>query len=338
MQAADISRPMSQRPDPDRVPDPAPPRRHFWAAGRICVTLVLLGLLWHLTDGPQVLALLAQVEWPWLLAALAMAHGQVLLSALRWRLTAAQLDQPLRKADAIGEYYLSQFINLAVPGGVLGDAGRALRQRHQAGMLRAAQAVVLERLVGQMTLFAVMFCGVIGAIIVPGGLYLPGWVNDLVGWLALCVIALAGLGAGLMQLRGPVARAAAGFLAALRRAVLARGVWPRQMGLSIAILACNLGSFAFCAAATGSDLGFVAAVTILPLILTAMMIPLSVGGWGLREGAAAALWPVLAAPAEAGIAASIAFGLVILVASLPGVWVLLSRRRPRAAQQGPKAR
>ena len=269
---------MSERPDPD----PVPRRRLFGAMLRICVTFAILGLLWHLTDGPQVLALLAQTDWPWLLAALATAHGQVLLSALRWRLTAAQLDQSLRKRDAIGEYYLSQCVNLAVPGGVLGDAGRALRQRHQAGMLRAAQAVVLERLVGQVALFAVLFCGFIAAIAVPGGLVVPGWVSDIVGWLALGLVGVVVLGAVLARLPGPVARAAAGFGAALRLGLLARGVWPRQVGLSVAILACNLSSFAFCAIATGTDLPLVAVVTVLPLILTVMMIPLSVGGWGLR--------------------------------------------------------
>ncbi|MFN3661648.1 YbhN family protein [Yoonia sp.] len=296
------------------------------AALRLAVTAALLALLWQLTDGPQVVTLLAQTQWPWLLAALATAHGQVLLSALRWRLTAAQLDQPMRRRDAIGEYYLSQFVNLAVPGGVLGDAGRAVRQRHQAGMLRAAQAVVLERLVGQVALFSVLFLGVFVVVLRPGGLNLPEWLSDFVGWLALGLLGVVIAGGVLLAVPGRVARMTAGFVAALRLGLLAPRVWPRQVVLSLLIVACNLGSFALCARATGTVLSFAETVTILPLILTAMMIPFSVGGWGLREGAAAAIWPVIGAQAEAGIAASIAFGLVILVASLPGIWVLLARR------------
>ena len=298
---------------------------------RVGVTLALLVLLWRLTDGPQVLALLRGTQWPWLLAALVAAHGQVILSAFRWRLTAAQLDQPMRRRDAIAEYYLSQFINLAVPGGVLGDAGRAVRQRHQAGMLRAAQAVVLERLIGQVALFAVLFIGVLVVVLRPGGLSLPDWMAGTVGWIALALLVLVAVGAVLLAVPGRVSRMTAGFVAALRLGLLAREVWPQQVGLSLAIVACNLASFAFCAMATGTYLSFAATVTVLPLILTAMMIPLSVGGWGLREGAAAAIWPVIGAQAEAGIAASIAFGLVILAASLPGVWVLLMRRHVRAA-------
>jgi len=315
------------------VAEKIPSRKKLNAVFRVLVTCALLAMLWRLTDGPAVLALLGQISWPWLLAALALAHGQVLLSALRWRLTAAQLDQPMRRRDAIGEYYLSQFVNLAVPGGVLGDAGRAVRQRHQAGMLRAAQAVVLERLVGQVALFAVLFAGVMVVVIRPGGLTLPDWLSGIVGWLAVGVVVVLMLGALLLVVPGRVSRMAAGFVAALRLGLLAPGVWPRQVGLSLLIVACNLASFAFCAMATGTNLPFAAIVTILPLILTSMMIPLSVGGWGLREGAAAAIWPVLGAQAEAGIAASIAFGLVILAASLPGIWVLLARRRQRSVGQ-----
>jgi uncharacterized membrane protein YbhN (UPF0104 family) len=302
-------------------------RRNLLRLGKIAVTIGIFALLWHLTDGPEVINLLQNSDWRWLIAALAAAHAQVLLSALRWRVTAAQLDQHLPKRLAIGEYYLSQFVNLALPGGVLGDAGRAVRQRHQAGMLRAAQAVVLERLVGQIALFAVLFAGVLVVVIRPGGLTLPAWMAGLVGWIALGFMAVILVLVVLVFLPGPVARAMAGFGAAMRQAVLARHVWPVQLGLSVLIVACNIAIFAFAARAVGTELSFAESVTILPLVLLAMMIPLTIGGWGFREGAAAAIWPAIGASAEAGIAASIGFGLVILTASLPGIWVLLRRRQ-----------
>ena len=95
------------------------------------------------------------------------------------------------------------------------------------------------------------------------------------------------------------------------------------------ILACNLGAFTLCAAATGTVLPPLAVISVVPLVLTAMVLPVSVGGWGVREGAAAALWPVLGASAEAGVAASVAFGLVILAASLPGAVALMERPQAR---------
>jgi hypothetical protein len=71
-----------------------------------------------------------------------------------------------------------------------------------------------------------------------------------------------------------------------------------------------------------------AIMVLVPLILSAMLIPATIGGWGFREGAAAALFPLAGASASAGFATSVAFGLVILAASLPGLPVLLQARRP----------
>ena len=59
------------------------------------------------------------------------------------------------------------------------------------------------------------------------------------------------------------------------------------------------------------------------LLLGWMLVPLTIGGWGLREGTAAALFPLVGGSGEAGLAASIAFGLVLLASSLPGAITLL---------------
>ena len=153
------------------------------------------------------------------------------------------------------------------------------------------------------------------------------WLGDLVLWIAGVVAAVAIVILGLRLVPGMVSRVSVGFVQSAHRALFARDVWVWQVGLSLLIVACNLASLAFCAAATGTVLPMAAVFTVLPLVLSAMLIPVSVGGWGLREGAAAAIWPVLGARAEAGIAASIVFGIVILVATLPGLWVLLRRMR-----------
>ena len=62
-------------------------------------------------------------------------------------------------------------------------------------------------------------------------------------------------------------------------------------------------------------------LTLLALcsaLLISMVVPLTVAGWGVREGAAAALWPLAGLPAEQGVALSIGYGLIVLLSSLPG--------------------
>ncbi len=81
---------------------------------------------------------------------------QTILSALRWRLTAARLGQVIGVGEAVREYYLGQVVNQSLPGGMVGDAGRAVRTGRRAGLVRAGQAVVLERFAGQFAVAVVM--------------------------------------------------------------------------------------------------------------------------------------------------------------------------------------
>jgi len=55
-------------------------------------------------------------------------------------------------------------------------------------------------------------------------------------------------------------------------------------------------------------------------------IPFSVAGWGYREGAAAVVFPLIGHSAALGVSASVVFGVVVLIANLPGTLVLLTRQ------------
>ncbi len=83
--------------------------------------------------------------------ALAISVLQVMLSAWRWQLTAGLIGVPLRFGYALREYYLALLVNQLLPGGVLGDAGRAHRHAGQATSRGSAwRAVVIERASGQV--------------------------------------------------------------------------------------------------------------------------------------------------------------------------------------------
>src|SRR6185295_7271784 len=70
-------------------------------------------------------------------------------------------------------------------------------------------------------------------------------------------------------------------------------------------------------------------------VLMSMLIPTSIAGWGVREAAAAGLWSAVGMTPEDGVAISAAYGLLVLVSSLPGALVLLSGRRDRTGRRRP---
>jgi hypothetical protein len=180
-------------------------------------------------------------------------------------------------------------------------------------------AVALERLAGQVFMLGALAIGVVlGSSL--------DWPTGLRG------LALAGVAAAALMLATALVARRPGWLAAagdgFRRGVLAPTVLPLQGLLGVAIVTLNLAAFAAAARATGTSLSPVEILALVPLILTAMLIPLGVAGWGWREGAAAALFPLAAAAPAAGIAAAAAFGGLILVSSLPGaLWLTRAPRR-----------
>jgi hypothetical protein len=82
-------------------------------------------------------------------------------------------------------------------------------------------------------------------------------------------------------------------------------------------------------------------VIVALIALTASALPINVGGWGPREGAAASAFAVLGLGGVAGVAASTAFGVLATIAVLPGAAVLVGgriaaareRRRERSAHR-----
>jgi len=295
--------------------------------GQGVLAVVLLALLWRVAGGADAARSLKGAEPVWLLAALAALSLQTVLSALRWRLTAAPLGIHLSRIEALREYYLSQVVNQSLPGGVIGDAGRAIRARGQAGLLASGQSVIFERLAGQMGLYAVTAVAFGGTLAVPGGVVWPDWLMAPVMLFLACGLIVPVCAVALAGGRGRIGRAVARLWQGMVRCLFARQVIGPQIALSLATALCNLAAFGFCAQAVGHPLTFGAVAAFVPLILLTMLVPLTIGGWGLREGAAVVLFPVAGASAAGGLAASVAFGLMVLVSALPGVALMCLRRR-----------
>ena len=288
---------------------------------RLVVTAGLIAGLWWVVDIARVGRLMADLRWPWVGVGLALVQAQIVLSALRWRLTAARLGEPLSRRRAICEYYLASLLNQILPGGVAGDvirAGRGAGDRARDGWQAGAAAIVLERLAGQVMLFVIAGLGLVASAATGDPLLSAAWA----GWLAV-----AGLVAGLAGVAVLVGRWTPGrrVLARVGRAVseawLARDVMAQQLGLSGLIVAAYLTAFAAASAAIGAPLGLFAVWVLVPATLLTMLLPVSIAGWGLREAAAAALWPLAGATAADGVAASIVYGVISLAGAAPGLIV-----------------
>ena len=282
---------------------------------KLGVSLAVLGLLIWWADTGTIIDRLRHADLVWLGIAMATLTALTFLMARRWQIVAEALGIELPFSRALAEYYLAQFLNTVLPGGVLGDVGRAVRIRREGDLLRAAKSVVAERVIGQVTLFVLMAVGFFCALLVPGGIDWPALT-----WLGIVALICAFFAAI------AVARtdsSSGRFL----RLIVDLLQQTRVLVYSLIIAALLIFSFYACARATGTVIATSDLLTLVPLILSAMLVPLSVGGWGWREGAAAALYPLIGASAAAGIATGIAYGAMITLAALPAVlfWAMAHR-------------
>ncbi|WP_376696817.1 lysylphosphatidylglycerol synthase transmembrane domain-containing protein [Wenzhouxiangella sp. EGI_FJ10305] len=301
-------------------------RRWSWTLLRWTISLgVLAVLLWWL-EPVSIATEMADLSATWLTAALAVTLVQMALSAWRWRFTAHRLGLSLSWPRALGDYYQAVFVNQVLPGGVAGDALRAHQHARDTGATGPAwRAVIIERASGQLVV-------ALGTIIVLG--LVPFWreawaaamPDGAAVWLATLLAALLlAVAFNLVARRWPrhwrVVRAD------VDSALLAPSAWPRQLAASMAIVFSYVVVFAFAGRAIGAGIDFALLLAVALPILLAMLIPLSVAGWGFREAAAAAVWMMLGLPAEQGVAVAMSYGLVNLAASLPGALPLMVRLR-----------
>lgn len=304
-------------------------RRSPWLR-RMVVSIALLGAVALWVEPQAIVAEVQRFSAEWVVLALAISTLQIMLCAWRWQFTAGLIDVPLRFAYALREYYLALLVNQLLPGGVLGDAGRAHRHATQAQSRgRAWRAVIIERASGQvavvmLTLTALLFSPLWHAALGES-------VITAVGLSAFAVLAaLIASGLLLRQRFSHGLTRLPSWCQALardvRRGLLRHGVWPQQL-LSSLVIVLSYGLVMVCAArAIGVELPSLQVLALTPVLLLAMLIPFSVAGWGLREGAAAGVWALVGLPPAQGVAVSLAYGVLVLLASLPGIWVALSRR------------
>jgi uncharacterized membrane protein YbhN (UPF0104 family) len=285
-------------------------------------------------DPQRIAAGLASADPAYVIAGLLLVQVQIMLSALRWRFTAARLGQHLGVRQAIGDYYLGTLLNQLLPGGVAGDAVRAVRNRaHGGGGWKVpAQAVLFERIAGQGVFFVIATFGVILWPLL-GGAMIPEDLRHLLSGFALAVAGLTIM--FLLILRFPPRRIQpqlGRLKAALAQVFLQDRAWIVQSLFSIVIVASYIAMFMLASAAVGAPLPALAAITAIPLCLLMMLIPATIAGWGAREAAAAALWPLFGYAASDGVAASILYGILALVGAAPGLVftsAALFRRRNR---------
>lgn len=300
------------------------PGRAAWTS--LLLSVLALAATAALVDAQRVLAELRQVQLAWLVPATLLAFVQFGLLGARWALLARKRGLPLPVSVAVAEYALSVVLNQVLPTGVAGDGVRALRHKRRApgvGMGAVLEVLALDRASGQVALSLLALASI--PLTLELGLVDLGQLAKGLG-AALVVGVFANLA---LRWWPPARRLRPGLL---RFFGILFG--PRQavghLGLSALFVCATLAQLYFAARAVGVVLAPRELFWFGPLLLLAASLPSFFGGWGVREGASAALFAALGMPASMGMSVSVVFGAFALLSSLPGLLLVPLVHAPRA--------
>ena len=300
--------------------------------------VVLAVVLWRVGTGPFVTGL-RELD-PWTLA-LGTAFGVLatVACAWRWHLVSRELDVRVDVVPAVASCYRAQFLNLTLPGGILGDVHRGVRHGLDAGDTGAGmRAVAWERAAGQVVQALV---ALVVLLVLPSPV--RGSMPTVLGVLALLGSALTLV----VLLTAPShpdswpARVRRVVRDDLRAVLTVRHALPGIVLASTVALGCFLATYLLAARAVGVTTSAVALLPLTLLVFLAAGLPINLAGWGPREGVAAWAFGAAGIGAGLGVETAVAFAAIVLVANIPGAvvlvvdWARRVRSRPDEPSQEP---
>jgi len=263
-----------------------------WAHLAAAATLAVL--VWRVGTGPFLDGLRA-VDGRALAAASGLAVLTTVCCAWRWRTVAGGLGVELPLRTAVAAYYRSLFLNVTLPGGMVGDVHRGIshgRESRDVGL--GLRAVAWERSAGQ----AVQILLTVAVLLV-----LPSPVRAVAPLVAVAVL---GVAAAALAIRG------------WPRALTA---WPAIALASALVVAGHAVTFVIAARTAGATAPPDQLLPLALLVLLGAALP-NIGGWGPREGVTAWAFAAAGLGASLGVATAVVYGVMVFVASLPGAAVL----------------
>lgn len=309
-------------------------RRWAGFGAKAAVTAVLVWLVLGSVDLQAVGARMAALSPVAGALAVALLMLHCFIAGWRWQIVMRLFGPVLPLRQAIRLFIEGYFFNNALPSTVGGDAVRIWRAR-AAGLPLAASigGVLLDRVTGLAGLFLLVLAGqpLLYARIADGEVRLA--------FAAILAAGAAGIALLILARRIPapllpdVLRDDLRALSeATHRAFLHPAVSVPVLGLSVVVHGLIVLSVYVIALGLGLDVGLFESLVLVPAVILLSTAPVSIGGWGLREGLMVVALGLAGIPAEAALGVSVLFGIAQIVAGLPGglLWLAADGARSSA--------
>ncbi|HEY9746922.1 MAG TPA: lysylphosphatidylglycerol synthase transmembrane domain-containing protein [Oculatellaceae cyanobacterium] len=294
--------------------------RSLWL--KIGGTAILLFYLFSTHDFSRTYVVLKESTTWLLLPCLVVSLFSQVLGAYRWQIlsTPQGFDLPFR--EFFKTFMLGNFLSLFLPGTAGGDIGRIFYIAKKSGQssLKALGTLIPERIFGLLTL---LLLTAIAGLLLPTQQIAAYWQTSV---LSFCGFTLLGC---LSLYLIPIQKLVEKFphLTVLSHfSVYWRNLPLLSLSLLLSLLAHLLMILIhlLIAQSLGLNLSFACLTWIYGLVSLAAVLPISLNGMGVREGAYIALLGLFGVSSHQGMAFALYWFFILLMTGLLGGWPLLT--------------
>ncbi len=293
---------------------------------RLLVSIAVFYLIFRSIDVEGVTGTILSANVVLLLLAMVSQFLSTLVASYRWSLVMRQLNFGENFLFYLKSFFKGSFFNQGLPTSIGGDALRVLDVARLGHRKRDAfYGVAVDRGLGLAGLLVFnLFAHLLRPDLLPEKVFIA--INALVllgivGFILIYYIQRVQLFEDLK-----VTRIFYRISQRLNTVLHDFGSVVKQFGLSFIVHLFAVLAISLLGGAVGMEFDLLTYMVIVPPVILLTIVPVSLAGWGVREGGMIGLFTLIGADNTMVLSMSILYGVCLIVTSLPGLFVYLSSK------------
>jgi len=287
---------------------------------KLIITIVIFYVLFQYIDFEHVIKVLKKSHGGFILLALLAQLASTLIAAYRWRLIMKLLDFHEKVSFYVQSYFRGTFFNQVLPGSIGGDAVRTI-ELVQKGYDKkdAIYGIFVDRVIG---LVGLLVLNLIANNLFYGSF--PSWLYQL-----LNLITLGGI-AGFSMLfvfekftfltRYSFSNLFVRLSKRLNKLYGNKALLIQHITITVVVHIFSILAIYALALSVEVNLNLETLLIAIPPVFLLTIIPISLAGWGVRESGMVGILMLVGAQKEEILVISVLYGLLLIIAALPGAW------------------
>ena len=294
---------------------------------KLLITIAIFYFLFQHIDFYELWGFLAKSHGGWILVALIMQLTSTYLAAYRWFKISQLLVFKEKLSFYVQSYFKGTFFNQVLPSSIGGDAVRMLDLTNKNyDKKEAFYGVFVDRVVGLVGLLvlnllaSILFYGTFEADFSQLIIFIT--LSGIIGFSALFQLEKITFLANykFLNLFHRLARR-------LNALYTSKMLLLKHIAISVIVHFFSVLTMYGLSLSLGLDLSFQTLLIAVPPVFLLTIVPVSLAGWGIREGAMIGIFMLVGANETKILAMSILYGLLLIISALPGSYFWIKSKK-----------